>query len=117
MREMLAGALINNPVADPTHQRSAAAIGGLIGQATAFYAGDPGQLYHLKPQYETKKNNTVASAFKQNRISWTHPITSPDSTINSQHRIRTKIIARTTHTIIKYRCARVPGVHTAHPSN
>lgn len=55
MREMLAGALINNPVADPTHQRSAAAIGGLIGQATAFYAGDPGQLYHLKPQYETKK--------------------------------------------------------------
>ncbi|KAG5357581.1 SAGA-associated factor 73 [Yarrowia sp. C11] len=55
MREMLAGALINNTVADPTHQRSAAAIGGLIGQATAFYAGDPGQLYHLKPQYETKK--------------------------------------------------------------
>lgn len=55
MREMLAGALINNTVADPTHQRSAAAIGGLIGQATAFYAGDPGQLYHLKPQYEAKK--------------------------------------------------------------
>lgn len=55
MREMLAGALINNTVADPTHQRSAAAIGGLIGQATAFYAGDPGQLYHLKPQYEPKK--------------------------------------------------------------
>lgn len=55
MREMLAGALISNTVADPSHQRSAAAIGGLIGQATAFYAGDPGQLYHLKPQYEGKK--------------------------------------------------------------